>query len=145
MKSIKLIAIICSVTAVCAAAHFPDQRAILGPGGCLGPDSTATRLVARLQFLEHASDSGNRVFRTNTQMEVAPDSAIVLVTDSASCAKAVKAYNTLFSDSVVRTSAVYLIRTGQQYVAMDPTLPAGEWGMYALLDSTFALKSRYYY
>jgi len=63
------------------------------------------------------------------------DSAIVLVTDSTLCSRAIAVYNA--ADSTQFASSLYVIRVGSVNVASNPDLPAGEYIYNYVLDANF--------
>lgn len=112
------------------------------PAACRGPDSYSVDAVDDLRNLMHPAVASDTAFRKRAQLPLVPDTAIALITDSATCAQAVAAYRQI--DTTAQVSSMYVIRVGPVFVASNPDAKAGEWIVNYVFDSGFRYISSFF-
>ena len=130
------------------AAQVPthDTALVLSSGpACLGPDAKSTQLIGQYLYLQHATSPTFVAFRDSVRMASVPDTAVVLVTDTTKCRQAINVINHRDSVHHALSTALYLFRSGKQYVATDTMFRDPESTTHVILDSTLAVTSIYYY
>jgi hypothetical protein len=71
--------------------------------------------------------------------------SVVLVTASATCAKAERAYSGALRGTTTLTpsGSVYVVKVGTDYVVRDPAIRAGDYHVEMVLDQGFKVKYQY--
>jgi len=92
---------------------------------CMAADAYTRFHVASLREIVRSTDPDTVEWRTTIQLPAASDSSVVVVSDSATCARGLAAYNSVISDTTV--TSLYLIRVSTVFVASNPKLRAGEF------------------
>jgi hypothetical protein len=110
---------------------------------CRGPDAFSTRAVADMKRLVTTTDPLMVSFRTTVGLPAVAADQVTLVSDSTVCRQVVSAYDSA-SQVPAPTDGLYVLQVGGNYVAADPSAPAGEWVTWFRFDSTFAFQTSYY-
>ena len=115
---------------------------------CRGPDSVATRMVAKYSGMMRESQTDDALLY-NTILpaglsQVAPGS-VVLVTDRTTCSKAERAYSGALraTTSITPSGSVYVVKVGTDFAVRDPAARVGDYYVEMILDKGFKVKSRY--
>src|SRR5665213_678615 len=90
-----------------------------------------------IQSIVSATDSNTVRHRQSLHLPAVADSAIQVVSNSRSCARALASDNSDMDLGGAVASGVYLIRSGTAYVTSNPKYPSGEFTQHLVLDSTF--------
>jgi hypothetical protein len=112
---------------------------------CRGPDAFATSQVNHLKFLMRTNDDVYVSFRQRIHLPAVADSAVQLVTDSATCAHALVVWNTPDSTNAPVLDSLYVIRVGPSYDIISPAGQGSEWNQHMVVDSLFNHVSDYLY
>lgn len=107
---------------------------------CLGPNSHSGHLVTWTKRVVTESDT---LARSSWDLPAAPADSVLLVTDSATCATVLDAYDVdlgVSSHQANRTG--YVMRVENRYVVVDPTTASGGWAGYTVFDSSLAVRRR---
>jgi hypothetical protein len=105
---------------------------------CLGPDSISTSFQHWAQNVVSRTDTTSRV---RWHLPSTSVDSVVVVTDSATCASAINAYDADFPATSRSTARqAYVIRVKNTYVVYDPhSNGGGEWAVYKVLSALFAV------
>ena len=117
------------------------RRMITSSTACIASDSYTAYQVANLRAIATATNPAAIAWRERVHLPAAPDTAVMVVSDSTTCARGLAAYNKAILDTTV--SSLYLIRVGTAYVGSNPKLRVGEFVQLVVFDSSFALQSVY--
>jgi hypothetical protein len=112
---------------------------------CRPTDSYTDFQVANLKGFTSANASSAVVaLRDHAHLQVVPDSAIVVVSDSTKCARALTALIAEVDVPSPPPTQVYLIRAGALYVASNPDIhPGRNWTEQIVMDRTFTVVGMY--
>ena len=115
---------------------------------CRGPDSFSNAEVSHIKFLMHTTDDLYISFRQRVNLPSVNESAVQLVTDSATCSRALGTWNNIISAIDSNTpplDSLYVISVGSSYDAVSPTGKGSEWNQHMVMDSLFHHVSNYLY
>lgn len=129
MKPVHRLAMLAIATLCLTAAQVPTRdraHTFSSPPACMGPDAKAAQLIRQYLYVQHATDPQTVAFRGSVHMASVADTAVVLVTDTTKCRKAISVYNHQGSVHHALGTSLYLVRSGRQYVATDTLGRAGE-------------------
>ena len=126
-----------AVVVICATgarANIGDQ-----PSGCQNFDSTWIGELSDYQMLASDTDSVTAAGRALYHLPHLPEDSVSLVSDSATCIRAVLAYGrNLDVPDTTTPRQVIVIRFGPtRYVVGDPRVTAGEFTLDMVFDSSF--------
>ena len=93
----------------------------------------------------HTTDGLYIAFRQRVHLPAVVDSAVQLVTDSATCAHAVAVWNTPDSTNAPHIDSLYVIRVGSSYDVISPAASGSEWSQHMVIDRLFSHVSDYLY
>ena len=112
---------------------------------CRGQDDNSAFMIADLKSLVSSANPQDAYQRRDLRIPVVDTSTIVLVTQTETCNNALTAFLSTLPEGYPTplSTNVYVVKVGNVYVAMHPP-PTGETGSpYAVLDSKFAVLSKY--
>lgn len=139
MKLGHIIPIIYTV-ALLAVPSIP-QTASGQSSRCLAADSTSAMIIdwAKVAVSESDTTARSQWHLPNTVAD-----SVLLVTDSATCANAVNAYDTDFPPTSRNASRrAHVIRIQDVYIVMDPSQRGDrEWDIYKVLNSVYAVLAK---
>jgi len=131
------------IALVMAFMLVTTPRIIIGQASrCLGTDSTSAMMIAWAKKAVTGTDTARR---TAWHLPVAPADSVMQVTDSATCASVVGAYNNDFPlADRSPTLRAYVIRVEGVYIVMSPdTRNGGEWVVYKVINAALAVLASY--
>ncbi|HEU4564706.1 MAG TPA: hypothetical protein VFS05_08665 [Gemmatimonadaceae bacterium] len=105
---------------------------------CRQPGEDSEYTLDYLRDLLSTSDPQRTPVRDSISLSVLADTAIVLVTNEATCARAIPAYERALGRTRSGRS-VHVYRAGASYVVEDPAERVGEHGYLPVFTSSFAL------
>lgn len=104
---------------------------------CFPPDAITSFQVAAVKDLVTSTDSGSIATRNFAHLQAVADTAVVAVTDSTTCARALTAFNGTIDGGPY--SQIYLVRAGLMYVAAGPPDPVRELNPHIVMDNSFSV------
>jgi hypothetical protein len=104
-------------------------------------DTYTSSQIAHLRSVVTSTNSTAIAWRNIVHLPAVADTAVVVVSDSITCASGLAAYNAAIEDTVV--TSLYLMRVGSIYVGSNPNLRVGEFVQNFVFDSGFVLRSQY--
>ena len=110
---------------------------------CSPADTYSAHHISYLKGIVTSTETKAVQWRTMVHLPAVADSAVVLVSDSTTCAQGLTAYNNLPGFSDGPATSLYLIRVGPSFVASNPLFPSGEYVAQIVFDSTFTYKATY--
>ena len=116
-----------------ASAHSTGSQSL----ACFPPDAITSFQVAAVRDLVTSTDSGSIGTRNFAHLRAVADTAVVAVTDSTTCARALNAFNGTIDGGPY--SQIYLVRAGSMYVASGPPDPVRELNPHVVMDSAFTV------
>jgi hypothetical protein len=111
---------------------------------CRAADTTTSLEIIALQHEMHSTSDVDSAFINNGRLPYVADSAIVVVSDSTVCARALSAHNAVagYTNAELAapaSSSIYVIRVGGVYVTFNPAFRSGEFVNHFVWDSSFHL------
>lgn len=115
---------------------------------CRAADAATAREIRRWQSEMHSTDPDDSLDISHARLRYVPDSAFAVVSDSATCARALAAHNkdagyTIAELATADASSVYVIRVGTRYITWNPAFRTGEWVTHVVWSDTFTALSHY--
>ena len=121
--------------AVAYGSDGSSRAGTLGPTVCLSGDGISNYVLNQLK--SWVSDA---TLPSTTGLPNVSPSAVTVLTDSATCARVLTAYNSILSRAVTQ---FYVWQVGPFYVARDTAGHRGDRSAYLVLDSTLKKAGRY--
>jgi hypothetical protein len=138
-------AVVLLATAIVGCALPFVSRPPLSSAPCLGPDSYSDYHIRNLQDIASTTEPYLVEWRERVRLPVVPASEIAFVSDSATCARGVVAYNARANLEGEIATRVYVLRMGDLYVISNPQYKTGEWVAHFVFDRSFVSRSVYLY
>lgn len=135
MQPLVVLALIASLTSL---APLSAPRASLGRDGasCQTTPILDSLMLVRLRRIVTDTSAAGIQERAKWQLPSASPSEVMMVSDPATCAAAVAAYQRQFTSEVSFSSVrAYKVRT--TYVIGPPEANSGEWSIFIVFNSTF--------
>jgi hypothetical protein len=144
MRALPICIAALSLLAATAAQPFRSVSPVAGGAtACLGPDEQTESEIAYLRRMTGSTNPLDVAWRQRIPLPAALPSEIALVSDSATCARALTAYNTRANEEGVSVTGVYVIAVKDMYVVSNPQLKAGEFLLHYVFDSAFTFRRVY--
>lgn len=103
--------------------------------GCAPPSDTRQDMVDRFKVIVSATSSGSDYLRSSLNLPELPDTSVVAVTDSTTCAALSAAQADHYSEAPQHVIAVRIGST--RYAVFDIGKRNGEWHVVSIYSSTF--------
>jgi len=120
------------------------QASVVSGTACRAADTTTSVEITGLKRAMHSTNDVDSNFVNNVHLPYVTDSAIVVVSDSTVCARALSAHNAVAGYSSAEladraSSSIYVIRVGTVYVTFNPAFRSGEFVNHFVWNSSFHL------
>jgi hypothetical protein len=109
---------------------------------CLPADSITANDIDDIRSAIHSADPVDSAFMRNGHLPYVPDTAVVVVSDSTTCAAALAAHNSAagYTSTELASPAaqnLYVLRVGNVYVTSNTAFKSGEFVNHIIWDSGF--------